>query len=631
MNFIKNIGLLTIFMITMMGYSQKALIEKGNKQYQLLAYSDAIKSYENAVEKGSTDPLVYKNLANSYYNNSQFENAAKYYKLLIDGNPEQEAEYYYKYAQSLKAQEKYKEASDVLDKFVQKNPTDTRAKLFASNQNFLDKIKENEGDYTLESTSVNTPNIEYGSFVANGKFYYTAYKEGKTNLDKWTNQTYSRIYVAPIDENKKMGTPEIVFPVSTADYNESNPVITKDGKTMYFTRNNEDKVKKVKSEKSYFLKIYKAELVDGKWTNIKQLPFNGVDFSTANPALSPDDKTLYFASNRPGTLGESDLYKASINDDGSYGEPISLGDKINTEGKENFPYVTPDNKLYFSSDGRPGLGGLDVFVADLKSNIVTNLGKGINSNHDDFAFLLDENGKNGFISSNRGSGTGFDDIYRFVQNKPKPKTISGRVYDITTNESITNATVTLVDDKGKVLETISSDKDGKYSFIVTDPKTYTIKAAADKYQPTEQNVIVRKENVKLDLGLLKKPLELGDDLTKILPLNPLYFDLNKWNIRPDAEIELAKVLAVLNQHPTVAIAIGSHTDSRASSDYNRDLSDKRAKATMNYLIKKGIDPNRLTAQGYGEDKLINKCSDGVKCTESEHQENRRSEFIVVKM
>ena len=381
---------------------------------------------------------------------------------------------------------------------------------------------------------------------------------------------------------------------------------------------------------------------DGQWENITPLPFNSDSYQTAHPALTQDDKMLYFASDMDGTRGQSDLYRVKINDDGSFGTPENLGDAINTPGRETYPFINADNELYFASDGQPGLGGLDIFITKIPKDgsldfkKVLNVGEEANSPKDDFALIIDSKTKKGFLSSNRDGGQGSDDIYKFVETRPIwcEQLLYGVVTDEKTHEILPGAKLLLFDEKFKQLAETTSDKDGKYEFKenIECGSKYYVRASLDGYNTKESPVIIGKTDGKTELNIelekSQKQVKVGDDIADVFGINLIYFDLDKWNIRPDAAIDLAKILDVLEQYPTMKLDIRSHTDCRASAAYNEKLSDRRAKSTRDWLISKGIDPNRLTAKGYGESQLVNKCSDGVQCTEAEHQLNRRSQFII---
>ncbi|MFE3871704.1 OmpA family protein, partial [Flavobacterium sp. ZS1P70] len=386
------------------------------------------------------------------------------------------------------------------------------------------------------------------------------------------------------------------------------------------------------------IKIYKASLVNDKWSNVTELPFDSNNYSTAHPALSPDGKTLYFASDMPGTLGQSDLFKVTINEDGSFGTPLNLGNKINTEGRETFPFVNYENEIYFASDGHPGLGGLDIFMSKINEDgtfsPIQNVGADVNSPKDDFAYLIDTKSRRGFFSSNRDGGQGYDDIYKFLETKRLicEQLLYGEITDLVTKELLPDAKISLYDSQFNLLNTTISDEKGNYTFKVECRKTYNIRAEKPEYTTKEEKITIAETNGKtyfpITLEKAKCKVTIGDDLGKCFGIKMIYFDFDKSNIRQEAALDLEKILDVLNQNPTMKLDIRSHTDSRGTFKYNEALSQRRVTSTIGWLIKNGVDLNRLTGRGYGENQLVNNCSDGVKCTEEEHQLNRRSEFII---
>lgn len=435
-----------------------------------------------------------------------------------------------------------------------------------------------------------------------------------------------------------LGTPKMFAKNIKIPFHEASPVFTKDGQTMYFTQNNYLKGKKGKnSEKVTLLKIYKAKLIDKEWSNVEELPFDSDNYSVAHPALSPDEKTLYFASDMPGTLGQSDIFKCKIDEDGSFGIPENLGTKINTEGRETFPFVSENNELYFASDGHPGLGGLDIFYSKIENGVfskVKNIGETANSPNDDFSFVINTKTKRGFLTSNREGGKGSDDIYQFFETRQLncEQKLSGLVTDLETGAIIINAKMSLFNNTFKVIKTSTSDKNGYFYFDVDCDTNYYIRAEQTDYNTVEKRIEIPnnsgKTEVSIQLDKNIKEVKNGDDLAKTFGIKIIYFDLDKSNIREDAALELEKILDVLLENPTIKINIRSHTDSRASFEYNDQLSEKRAQSTMAWLVNNGIETSRLTAKGYGERELVNKCADSVICTEEEHQANRRSEFII---
>ena len=629
--------LVFVLSITIGAFAQGSKLNKADKKYDKYSYIDAIEIYEKVAEKGYKSAELFEKLGNAYYFNGELDKASKWYGELFALNQEVDSEYYFRYAQALKAEGNYEKSNQYMELFAQKT-NDTRAKLFQENKDYLTDIDAVSGKYTMDKTDINSEFYDYGPTFFGKQIVFTSSRsEGNqySKIHEWTKQNFTDLFVASIDNEGKLGSVENFSKTVNTKYNESSPVFTKDGKTMYFTRNNyNDGKKRISDDKVIMEKIYKAELINGEWTNVKELPFSNDNYKTAHPALSPDEKTMYFASDMPGSFGNSDLYKVSIDSNGNFGSPENLGPTINTEGRETFPFVDADNNLFFASDGHPGLGGLDIFEAKSANNSFekpVNVGKPLNSPMDDFGYITNKDGL-GFFSSNRDGGTGFDDIYTFTVCT---HTLSGLITDIDTKEILPNAKVILFDDKmNKISETTSSDK-GAYSFKVECNKKYYVRASKEEYETTEKSFgpVTKTGESKLNIELKRNifPVEVGTDLAKILDVSIIYFDLDKWNIRPDAAEDLEKIIAVMNQYPNMTIDIRSHTDSRQTHKYNELLSDRRAKSTLEFMVKNGINRNRLTAKGYGETQLVNNCSDDIPCSEAEHQKNRRSEFIVLKM
>lgn len=656
----KNKIIIAIACLATMGmYAQKVQVAKADKNYEKFAYIDAIKTYERVFEKGYKTPDMLQKLGNAYYFNADLEQAAKWYGELFALTQDVEPEYYYRYAQSLKAMKDYKKADQMMATFHQKKAEDLRGKLSDEQKDYLNVIRKNSGRYTLENTGINSEKSDYGSAYFGNKVIFTSARDTSgAKKHAWTGESFTALYEADMGEGGSLADPKKFATDLNSKYHESTPVFTKDGKTVYFTRNNFLNGKKGKDDdRITLLKIYKATLEGNKWTNITALPFNSDDYSVAHPALSKDEKTLYFASNMPGTTGHpggklktgvavpSDIWKVDINSDGTFGTPVNLGAPINTEARETFPFVA-GNELYFASDGHPGLGGLDIYMSKILANgtydTAINAGEPINSSKDDFAFIINPATRSGYISSNRDGGQGSDDIYRFQENIPIvcEQLLTGVVTDKETGAIIANAKVTLMDSNFNMIREFITDSEGKFDFgkVSCDTKYY-LRGERPEYTTVEVSTITGKETgktfVPIELEKSTCQVKVGDDLRKCFKIQIIYFDLDKSNIRPDAAIDLAKILDVLQQNPTMEIAIRSHTDCRQTAKYNMALSDRRAKSTMAWLVKNGIDKKRLRAQGFGESELLNNCpcepTNESSCSEAEHQLNRRSEFIITKL
>lgn len=629
----KRIYILAIITVFTSGISlaQKGKISSAVKKYEKLSYVASRNDLLELANKEDASPEVIEKLANTFYFNSEMDDAAKWYEKLVNLYPQTNPENYFRYAQALKAKNNYKEADKALRTFATLRPDDSRGIEFLNNTDYLEVIETVSQDYMLENLDINTAFSDFGASLYNDNLIFASSRDEDEKIYSWNAQPFLDLFELDSEGNVQ----EVAGDINTK-YHESSTAFTKDGTTVYFTRNNyyNGRFKK-NSENTHALKIYKATLVDGKWTNILSMPFNNDEYSVAHPTLSVDEKKLYFASDMPGTKGMSDIFVVDINEDGTYGTPLNLGSKINTEGRENFPYVSDKGILYFSSDGHLGLGGLDVFkikADNISDDILKNVGKPINSSKDDFALIINESSRKGYISSNRDGGKGDDDIYSFAIPDCEYN-LEGTVVDKRTNEILANTEVTLKDENNNVLESIKSDDKGAFQFNLNcKEQTYIVEAQKEKYEDdfTDFTVDTKAKNSKLKLALEPSAAGIGTDLALLLNLNPIYFDYDKSFIRPDAEIELAKVIKYMQEYPSVKIDVRSHTDSRGRDSYNLALSERRNKSTKEYIINKGgISADRISGNGYGETRLTNRCSNGVKCSKEEHQANRRSEFIVV--
>ncbi len=613
-------------------------IKKATKDYDKYSFINAREIYLKVLEAGYSSPQIFEKLGDTYYYNSQYQDAAKWYNRLIDEFPgDFEVEYYFRAAQSLKSLGQYSESNDLMELYAQKGGDPLIVKNFKENPDYLDKIKTEAVDLTIEKVSINSDGSDFVSSFYDGKLVFasTFNSTGDKTFD-WTQEAFLDIFIADIDEEGNLSNPVAIRGDINSRFHESSTTFTKDGNTIYFTRNNFIDGKKHRGKnKTMGLKIYKAKKrSDDTWGEVQELSFNSDDYSNAYPSLSPDQKRLYFSSDMPGSFGMSDLWYVRVNEDGTYGEPVNLGPDINTEAKESFPFISSRNKLYFSSNGHTGLGGLDVFVTQLDGDgnpgKILNLGEPTNGPFDDFGFIFDEEKKFGYVSSNREGGLGSisDDIYLL---KKCEVTIAGTVIDLVTGELIPDATVDLLDENNTKLASTTSDKDGRYQFdnVLNCGTIYLVRASGTGCEFLEKVIETPTESQVMEVPM---PLECDpcapDDLGCRLSLEPIYFDFDRYNIRPDAEIELAKILAALREYPQLIIHIESHTDSRGNDSYNEALSEKRAQSTLDWLVGKGIDRNRLSAKGYGEYQLQNRCSNGVECTEEEHQLNRRSMFLI---
>jgi outer membrane protein OmpA-like peptidoglycan-associated protein len=626
--------------------AQEKQVVKANTKFNSLDYADAIASYEDLIADGHSSEEVYKNLGDANYMNANYEEASAWYaKLFALENTTIDPEYMYRYAQTLKSTKRYKESDQWMEKFEQSKNNDLRATNFSDKKDYLEVIKDNSGRYNVKSLSINSKESDFSPAFYENELVFSSARDSGTvtkSVHLWNRKSFLNLYKTSVSDDDSFSVPTKLSKKVNKKAHESSPVFTKDGQTMYFTRNNFKNGSFNRDEEGVSrLKLYKSSLKEGVWTDVVELPFNSDEYSTAHPTLSPDESKLYFASDMPGTHGASDIYYVTINEDGSYGMPTNLGTTVNTEARETFPFVTENNILYFASDGHPGLGGLDVFGIDLdqlETTQVKNLGEPLNSEQDDFSYIINESTKKGYFASNRGEGMGSDDIYSFLETKALDfncyTAIEGMVKDEKTKEILPGSVLTIKNSKGEVIAKGIADSEGNFNINSSCEKgSYMVMGTKENYEEGSLAFKVLDSKGINDLELLLAsnftPADLGSDLAKKLNLEKIYFDFDQSYIRRDAQVIMEKVIAYLKQYPQVKVRIGSHTDAIGNDSYNESLSQRRAKATYNYLISKGINESRLSFKGFGETELTNECDNNTKCSSEKHQLNRRSEFIVV--
>jgi outer membrane protein OmpA-like peptidoglycan-associated protein len=630
----KYITIAIIVLFPLFVFSQQNEIRNADNQFRQQKYFEAIKIYSKIVKAGNETPEVLEKLAEANYFNANYAQANIWFSKLALLNYNLKGEDHYRYAQTLKSVGQLDEAKVQLDLFKKLNPNEVRTNLINSSKNEDSKFVFSNS----KSLSFNSEFSDYGPTINGDKLIYSSAKSAFLNniTNERTNQYFTSLFQTSKGTDGTFSKPNLFSKGSFSIYNEATPVFTKDGKTMYYTQNQFVKNSNTKLVNGSF-KLYKSVLINNKWVNKGPVTFGQSDeIRIAHPALSPDGKFLYFASDNLTSYSESDLFKVSINEDGTYGTVENLGIKINTEGRDSYPFITEDNTLIFASDGRPGIGGFDLYSIDLKDPKarVVSLGEIINSPFDDFGMVFSNDMTTGYYTSNKPGGKGDDDIYSFdvAIKKIVLIAINGAIVDEATKEVQPDATINLFDNDKLLIATVNSDSRGNFLFKDLNPNTtYSITVSKLNYQET--SVTLDTNTVGLEKIIPIKhneiPFKTGDDLSEILKLHKIYFDLGKYTLSPESKIELDKVVEFLIKNNLMKIEVGSHTDSRQSAILNHKLSQNRAATTLNYIVSKGINISQLTSKGYGESQLINKCADNVKCTEEEHQQNRRSTFIIV--
>jgi outer membrane protein OmpA-like peptidoglycan-associated protein/tetratricopeptide (TPR) repeat protein len=600
-------------------------LAKAQKLEKSLAFSDAIPLYLKALDRDSNNEKAMRGIAECYRMTNQTEQAEIYYRKLVQANYATPMDKL-RLAQVLMSNANYSDAQKYFSEYNASATNDDRAKNQLDAISKLDGFLKDSARFNITTAPLNTANSDFSpAKFADGFVFVSSRERGglKEKTHSWTGDPYLSLFYAKGNLNSNPNISPFAEELRS-EYNDGPVVFGPMGDEMFLTRNNSKLP--FRNDKTARLKIVFSKLVDGKWSDPVDLPFNRAQYNMAHACLSQDGKRLYFSSDMPGGNGGMDLYY-SDRDGIVWSEPVNLGKKINTTGNDVFPYIAPDGKLYFASDGWPGLGGLDIFKAELENQTEDPLNAGfpINTHKDDFGIWISSDLTQGLLSSNRKGGTGDDDIWSidFV-NKI---VIYGIVAERETMIPIPNATVYLKDTLGNVVGTDVTDEQGNYSIKGDFNTSYVVSTNPDGYFAKSESFNTynaTNDSMRVDL-LLEKII-----INKPIVLENIYYDFDKWNIRPDAAIELDKLVIILKENPKIVIELGSHTDCRGIDAYNIILSQRRAQSAVDYIVTKGgIESSRISAKGYGETQHVNKCKNNVLCTEAEHQQNRRTEFKVV--
>lgn len=641
----KKILLLIILVLTStFGFAQTKVADKFFDNY---AYIKASELYEDAIKNGDDSVHVLTRLGDCYYNNSNSEKAAMWYKKALDKDADEvNSEHVYKYIQTQRSLGNYQEAEAWLDTFKARQVDDSRIESEPTNLSVYDELSSMDKVYIdVVNLDLNTEYSDFGGYEYNGRMFFASARntdETGKKVYSWNEQPFLDIFETTVKETNGVKEHGNVMAINAeginTPYHEATVAITNDGKTIYFSRDNLNKRNKLDSDKkgTTHLKIFKATLDNNNWKDIEELPFNDDSYSVYHPALSPDNKKLYFTSDKDGGLGQTDIYSVDILEDGNeYGKPMNLGASINTPGREGFPFIAKDSTLYFSSDGYINLGLVDIYKSNLLKDSTAkpkNLGAPFNSGYDDFAIYIDSDTETGYFSSNRTGGKGNDDIYTFSAYECK-QLVKGIVRDKDTNEPLSGAIVELVNEAGKIVNNVTTNENGEYVFVVECEKNYSLRGSKPDFEDDVQSfttTAVNNKEQEVDLylkNLMAVPCEIV--------INPIFFDFDKWNIRTDSKYDLEHIVDVMRAYPEMKINIESHTDRRGTLRYNDKLSDRRANSTKEYIISRGIDAERIvSAIGYGERKKLisDQEIDNMSTREEKevaHQKNRRSHFRIV--
>ncbi len=602
--------------------AQNNKTKTADKLFDRYEYVEAAEAYLKIVDENDDDLYIESQLAECYYNVFNTSEAVKWYSKIAE--QKNDAETYYRYAQMLKAQGNYAESDKQMNKFAALAPKDQRAIEFKSNPNYLQDLKNQSKLFEISPATISSDKSDFGAVMSNtNEVYFSSARNGSRKNASYNEEPFLDVYKAIYNEDGTLSEPTLVSEINTK-WHDGPVAISADGNTMFFGSEsfNESEFVKDKDKRLKFGKIYlyKATKNGDKWSNIKPLPFNNEAYSLRNPALSADGKTLYFSSDMPGGIGGEDIYKVSVDGD-TYGAPENLGNKVNTEGDESFPFITNKGVLYFASNAREGFGGFDIFKIDLaKDTEPLNVGEPVNTEKDDFSFAFNTDKKVAFFSSNRA---GVDNIYMATPICG----VNGLVLvkNSKTGEVIEGVLVSVLDDQNNVVSTNTTNSQGNTKFGLACEKEYSFNASRSGFENAVASMSKSQGGEEM-IEILMDPIKPIITETEVI-LNPIFFEFNRSNITKQGAEELDRLVDVMKEHPEMVIFAKSHTDSRGGDKYNLNLSDRRAKATVQYIISKGIDKERISGQGFGETEPKVDCK---KCTEEEHAQNRRSEFLIVK-
>ena len=595
-------------------------------------------------------------IAESYRLSNRIDQSIPFYEMAIkSGNQEPMILYHLAYAHKFLGE--YDSEKKYLTEFLSKSPTrdyQIRTEIELENLNKIPELTIKENSVKIYGLDGNTENAEFSPQIYENKLIISSSK--KSQIYKNNGQPFVGLYQVNLEGPTKIVSTDLYSnSIFKENANEGTPAFSKDGQFVLFARGNTG----TKGDKDVNVDLYLSRKIGNGWSNPEKLGINDSLAWDGSPCFSSDGRTLYFSSDRRGGKGGLDLYRVSMDNSGRFGRPVNMGSQINTPGDEVFPYISEDGKLYFSSNGHPNLGGLDLFVATRNGNeiVIEHLGMPINSTADDFG-IVEIDGNHGYFSSNRTGGKGDDDIYYYIGGEntdrwwtndpiPEPEKIDKTVnyYIIaeikdSRNKPLNGVNYRIKKNGEKFLEDKSNETGNttklkledsdELAFLFEKENYLTKRADFSMIGNTIPLQLLKKEvtDTTFHLNIIMEELEIGKEITRTLNVNSIYYDLDKSDIRADAALELDKIVEFLNDNPQIQLELGSHTDSRASNSYNLRLSQRRAESAVNYITSNGIDPSRIIAKGYGETQLINECSNGVDCSEEKHQENRRTEFII---
>ncbi|WP_347373225.1 OmpA family protein [Aequorivita sp. Q41] len=642
----KKLILFTLLIISGKSFSQ-AELRKADRLYEAHAYAEAAKLYSDKLEQGGTASTeTFLKAADANYFVNKMRAAATFYEKAMASDATIQEPYLSRYVRSLRSVRDYEKADEIYLDYLTKTGNTIAIEKFKNEIAAFKALNESEepSRYAVSNLNINSKYSDFVNVIRGEEVIFSSARPGAAKeLYDWNEQPYLSQYVATKTETGQLANPQLFGQQISSKYHDATIAFVPNSETVYYTSSalNKNRLLLDDEQKNNF-NIYKGIYKDGKITGKETLFFNSNDYSTGHPSVTSDGKYLFFASDMPGGYGEADIYYCEIFEDGKLSTPKNAGALINTAGNDFFPSMH-DGELYFSSNGHLGFGGIDNYASkfDSKEGTFTkpeNLGKVVNTIDDDFSIIFNEDGNSGYLSSNREGGKGDDDIYFFTRTPlPCDQFISGKIIDKLSKNVLSDATITVKDSTNIVIQTLQAEEDGTYKVKVPCDNTVTVTASKEGYIAKTETVTtgsVDGENtpeLNFELNKYEDIIVKDDKGVEKIKMDPIYFDYNKADITESAAAVLNKAAEVMRDIPEMTIKIESHSDSRGPAAYNLSLSDKRAKATQQYLYSQGIAEERIeSAIGYGESRLLNECADGVKCSDEQHDVNRRSDFVIIK-
>lgn len=605
-------------------FSQKFSVFMGDKEFDQFNYLKAVEYYEHALKKDSSVVHVQRRLAQSYHKIGDNDNSFKFYELLTNNSSHENSDWIL-YGDLSRENGKYRLAKKCYQEYLKVDSDKKEIKSLVEQMEMLEKVDLTELKCAINEVDFNSSYSDFAPALYGNKVIFSSGRKSKSfRSDKygWNGQYFLELFQFTKDTIAEEQIIRFAKGIGSR-YHEGVVCFSKDLNQMFFTRSNYFKGKLNRDEKGVNnLKIFIAEKENDNWKIATEFPFNSDKYSVGHPSLSADGNTLYFVSDMPGGIGGTDVYKSLLKN-GKWTKPINLGKKINTSENEMFPHVN-GNTLFFASNGRAGMGGLDIYVAGLVSDEteLTHLGAPVNSEADDFALVMHANSNQGYFSSNRRTGKGDDDIYQFAiagTNDVEIQILNAETHELIAADEI------IVNDKVDSSLDFNSET-FSYTKEITREENYDLHISREGFVSKDTSFYSDLFDAKQKHVYYLTPIPVVEEIVDALPesLPPIYFDYDKHDITSEANEILIDLFELLSKHEDMAVTVMANTDVRGSNRYNKRLAKNRAKSARKVLLKLGVSADRIDMGVVGEEKPLDKVDSQTE--EEWHKFNRRVDF-----